>query len=199
MTMSMLENEIFVHKQALVESSSIGSGTRVWAFAHVMNGARVGRDCNICDHTFIEGGAVVGDRVTIKSGVFIWDGVTCEDDVFLGPSVVFTNDLYPRSRQYHDQYEKTLVRKGASLGANCTILAGITIGRYAMIGLGSVVTRSVPDFALCYGNPARAKGFVGRAGKPLIVTDEGVGVCPENGEKYRIEGGSCTPLDGADG
>lgn len=189
---------VFIHPKALVECQDIGEGTRVWAFVHVLDGCRVGRDCNVCDYTFIESGARLGDRVTVKSGIYIWEGVTCEDDVFLGPNVVFTNDLYPRSKQHHEKYVATLVRQGASIGANATILCGTTIGRYALIGVGSVVTRDVPDFALAYGNPARLEGFVGKAGRPLAV-EGNIGTCPQTGERYRIEGQTCAPLEENDG
>jgi acetyltransferase-like isoleucine patch superfamily enzyme len=132
----------FVHPHAIVESARVGPRTRVWAFAHVLPGARIGADCNICDGVFIENDVLVGDRVTVKCGVQLWDGVTLEDDVFVGPNATFTNDLFPRSRQHPEQFSRTLVRDGASIGANATILAGITIGARAMVGAGAVVTRS---------------------------------------------------------
>jgi len=158
----------YKHPNALVDDgASIGPGTRVWAFAHVLKGAVVGRECNICDHTFIEGGARLGDRVTVKCGVYLWDGVVIEDDVFIGPCVAFTNDLRPRSKQYPAQLLKTVVGQGASLGANCTILPGLTIGPWAMVGAGAVVTRDVPPHALVVGNPARARGWVCRCGARL--------------------------------
>jgi UDP-2-acetamido-3-amino-2,3-dideoxy-glucuronate N-acetyltransferase len=144
----------FVHERALVETDSIGEGTRIWAFAHVMRGARIGADCNVCDHTFIEGNVVVGDRVTIKSGVYLWDGLRIEDDVFIGPQAAFTNDPFPRSRQ---QFEcpVTTVRRGASIGAGAVILPGVTIGERAMIGAGAVVTRDIDADSVVAGNPAR--------------------------------------------
>lgn len=151
----MAENrDVFVHEHALVESDSIGRGTRVWAFAHVMPAAVIGADCNICDHTYIEGGARLGDRVTIKSGVYLWVGVTLEDDVFVGPQATFTNDLMPRSRQPFELSETT-VRRGASIGAGAVILAGVTIGERAMVGAGAVVTKDVPPDTVVIGNPAR--------------------------------------------
>lgn len=148
-----------IHPNALCESNSIGEGTRIWAFVHVLPGARIGKDCNICDGVFIEGEVTVGDRCTIKCGVQLWDGVTLGDDVFVGPNATFTNDLFPRSRQHPDSYTVTIVEDGASIGANATILAGITIGRGAMVGAGAVVTRSVPPNAIVTGNPARIKGY----------------------------------------
>lgn len=153
----------FVHPNALCESSQVGTGTRVWAFAHILAGARVGADCNICDHVFIENDVQVGDRVTIKCGVQLWDGVTLEDDVFVGPNATFTNDIFPRSKQYPAAFGRTLVRSGASIGANATILPGITIGVGAMIGAGAVVTRSVPPHAIVVGNPAKITGYVDTA------------------------------------
>lgn len=156
----------FKHPQALVESDSVGDGTRVWAWAHVMKGARVGADCNIGEHCFVEQGVVLGDRVTVKNGVALWDGVTAEDDVFFGPNAVLTNDLRPRSK-VRREYVPTLIEKGASIGANATLLCGISIGRYAMVGAGAVVIRDVPAHALVVGNPARIAGFVCRCGARL--------------------------------
>ena len=151
----------FQHPAAIVEAEAIGKGTRVWAFAHILRGARIGAGCNICDHTFIENDVVVGDRVTVKSGVQLWDGITLEDDVFVGPNATFTNDRFPRSGQHQKAVSRTLVRRGASIGANATILPGITIGERAMVGSGSVVTRDVPQDAIVLGNPARIVGYAG--------------------------------------
>jgi UDP-2-acetamido-3-amino-2,3-dideoxy-glucuronate N-acetyltransferase len=150
----------FQHPQALVESTHVGEGTRVWAFAHILPGAVIGRDCNICDHVFVENAVVVGDRVTIKCGVQLWDGVSVEDDVFIGPNVTFTNDPFPRSKKRPDRYPTTLIRRGASIGANATILPGITVGAGAMIGAGAVVTRAVPPHAVVVGNPARITRYL---------------------------------------
>jgi len=146
---------VFAHPQALLETDKVGPGTRVWAFAHVLQGAVIGRDCNICDHVFVENDVVVGDRVTVKCGVQLWDGLRIEDDVFLGPNVTFTNDPFPRSRRHLDRYPETVVKQGASIGANATILPGLVIGPGAMIGAGSVVTRDVPAHAIVVGNPGR--------------------------------------------
>jgi UDP-2-acetamido-3-amino-2,3-dideoxy-glucuronate N-acetyltransferase len=144
----------FVHPQADVQSTNIGEGTRIWQFAVVLAGAKIGRDCNLCAHSFVEGGVTVGDRVTLKSGVYLWDGLVIEDDVFLGPNATFTNDRLPRSR-VRTPYPTTVVRKGASVGAGAVILPGLTIGAGAMIGAGAVVTKSVPDGETWIGNPAR--------------------------------------------
>lgn len=154
----------FQHPNALVESTRIGSRTRIWAFTHVLPGATIGQDCNICDHVFIENDVTVGDRVTVKCGVQLWDGVTLEDDVFVGPNVTFTNDLFPRSKQYPERFSRTLVREGASIGANATLLAGITVGANAMVGAGAVVTKDVPPNAVVVGNPARVRSYIDKTG-----------------------------------
>jgi UDP-2-acetamido-3-amino-2,3-dideoxy-glucuronate N-acetyltransferase len=154
---------MLIHASALVESSKIGQGTRIWAFAHVLSGAVIGRDCNICDGVFIEGDTIIGDRVTIKCGVQVWSGVRLEDDVFVGPNATFTNDLFPRSKDHSKPILETRVCTGASIGANATILPGITIGRGSMVGAGAVVTKSVPPFAKVVGNPARIVGYVDTA------------------------------------
>ena len=150
----------FKHETALVETTQVGEGTRIWAYAHVLAGAKIGKDCNICDHTFIENDVVIGDRVTVKCGVQLWDGVRLENDVFVGPNATFTNDRFPRSKQYLAEYPHTVVRRGASVGANATILPGIVIGEMAMVGAGSVVTHNVPAHAKLMGNPARITGYV---------------------------------------
>lgn len=149
-----------IHPTALVQTDRIGAGTRVWAFVNILPGAAIGTDCNICDHVFIENDVIVGDRVTVKCGVQLWDGVRIEDDVFVGPNATFANDRFPRSRQYPEHFPVTLIKQGASIGANATILAGLVIGKDAMIGAGAVVTRSVPQNAIVVGNPARIVGYV---------------------------------------
>jgi acetyltransferase-like isoleucine patch superfamily enzyme len=150
----------FQHPQALVETDQVGRGTRIWAFAHVLAGARVGEDCNLCDHVFIEGDVIIGNRVTVKCGVQLWNGIRLEDNVFVGPNATFTNDTYPKSREWLKEHPRTLVRRGASIGANATILPGITIGVDAMVGAGAVVTHDVPPMATVVGNPARIIGYV---------------------------------------
>lgn len=152
--------DYFQHPQALVETTNIGKDTRIWAFAHILPGAVIGEDCNICDHVFIENNVKIGNRVTIKCGVQLWDGIVVEDDAFIGPNATFTNDLFPRSKQYPEKFEKTILREGASVGANATILSGVTIGRNAMVGAGSVVSHDVPPHAIVIGNPASVKGYV---------------------------------------
>lgn len=175
----------FVHERALVETEDIGEETRIWAFAHVLKGARIGRDCNIGDHCFIEDDVVIGDHVVIKNGVSIWNRVRIEDGAFVGPNVAFINDLFPRSKLYREEYYPTLVKQGASIGANATLLGGITIGRYALIGAGAVVTRDVPDHALVFGNPARVRGYVCECSAKIALTN-GYAAC-ECGRRYIYE------------
>ena len=166
----------FQHPQSICETNNIGQGTRIWAFAHVLPGAKVGSDCNICDGVFIENDVLIGDRVTIKPGVQVYDGLRIEDDVFIGPNVTFTNDHFPRSKQYPEKFLNTIIRKRASIGANATILPGIEIGEGAMIGAGSVVVRSVPPYAVVVGNPARITGYAkdGRSGD--VLSDKSTGL-----------------------
>jgi UDP-2-acetamido-3-amino-2,3-dideoxy-glucuronate N-acetyltransferase len=150
----------YKHAAALVESDQIGAQTRIWAFAHILPKAVIGEGCNICDHVFIENDVVIGNHVTIKCGVQLWDGLRVEDDVFIGPNATFTNDIAPRSKQHLPEYPKTVLRRGSSIGANATILPGLTIGQNAMVGAGAVVTRDVPPFAIVTGSPARISGYV---------------------------------------
>jgi len=158
---------INIHPLADVQSANIGDGTSIWQFAIVLSKAVIGKNCNINCHTFIENDVVIGDRVTVKAGVQIWDGVRVDDDVFIGPNVTFTNDKQPRSKQYPQEFFQTVLKQGASVGANATILPGLTIGKYSLIGAGSVVTTNVPDHAIVYGNPAIVHGWVDEQGKKL--------------------------------
>jgi acetyltransferase-like isoleucine patch superfamily enzyme len=144
-----------IHKLSDVQSKSIGEETKIWQFSVVLPGAVVGKNCNICAHTLIENDVVIGDNVTVKSGVYLWDGIRLEDNVFIGPCVAFTNDKYPRSKQFPEEFLTILIKKGASIGANSTILPGLTLGEYCMVGAGSVVTRDVPPYAIVVGNPAK--------------------------------------------
>jgi UDP-2-acetamido-3-amino-2,3-dideoxy-glucuronate N-acetyltransferase len=163
-----------VHEKGLCETNSIGNGTTVWAFSHILPGAVIGEDCNICDHVFVENDVVLGDRVTVKSGVQIWDGTRIGNDVFIGPNASLTNDPFPRSKHYRGKYPILAVDEGASLGANCTLLPGLRIGRNAMVGAGSVVTKDVPPYAIVRGNPARITGYVdGSASLPLRAYSTG--------------------------
>lgn len=158
----------FCHPQGLVDpGAKVGARTRVWAFAHLTAGCEVGEDCNICDHTFLERGVRIGNRVTVKCGVYLWDGLEIEDDVFLGPNATFTNDLRPRSKRKPEAYLPTRVLTGCSIGAGAIILPGLTIGKWAMVAAGAVVTRSVPDYALVKGNPAKQTAWVCACGEKL--------------------------------
>jgi len=161
------KSSVFLHPQALCESKNVGPRTRIWANAHVLPGAHIGADCNICDQTFIENDVTLGDRVTVKCGVQLWDGVRIEDDVFIGPNATFANDRFPRSRQRPTKFLATIVKEGASIGANATILPGITIGRGAMVGAGAVVVESVPPYAVVAGNPARIVSYCD-SGPPAV-------------------------------
>lgn len=159
-------NNYYKHPSSIVDTEQIGYDTRIWAFVHILKDVTIGSNCNICDHCYIEQGVTLGNNVTVKCGIYIWEGVEIDDDVFLGPNVVFTNDVRPRSKQYITPL-KTKVMKGASIGANSTVLSGTTIGKYAMTGIGSVITRDVPDYALVYGNPAKIRGWVDEKGQKL--------------------------------
>lgn len=183
----------FIHPKALVESRTVGTGTRVWAFTHIMEGAVVGRDCNIGEHCYIERGAVIGDRVTIKNHVAVWDGVQIEDDAFIGPQACLTNDLRPRSRAPGWIRSTTRICRGATIGANATILPGLTIGRYALIGAGAVVTQPVAGYALVVGNPARRRGWVCRCAQPLRL-QRGRARCRSCGGRYALHQGRLEPL-----
>jgi acetyltransferase-like isoleucine patch superfamily enzyme len=177
---------VLVHALALCESDDVGPRTRVWAFAHVLEGARIGADCKLGGHVFVEGGVVVGNAVTIKNGVQLFSGVTVEDEVFLGPGAVFTNDASPRAPYPKGPagWRATLVRRGATVGANATVLSGLTIGCWAMVGAGSVVTGDVPGHAVVVGNPARQTGWACRCGR-VLPDDLACGVC---GRAYRLAG-----------
>ncbi|GIO88496.1 hypothetical protein J25TS5_54280 [Paenibacillus faecis] len=174
----------YKHPNAIVETCKIGENTRVWAFAHILPGAVLGSNCNVNDHTFIENDVVIGNNVTIKSGVYIWDGVRIKDNVFIGPNVTFTNDLRPRSKQYPAEFLKTILEEGVSIGANATIIAGNTIGKYAMVGAGSLVTKNIPNNTLWYGNPAKFRGNICNCGEKL--NDKYQCSC---GKKYVLEDG----------
>jgi UDP-2-acetamido-3-amino-2,3-dideoxy-glucuronate N-acetyltransferase len=162
---------VFLHTHALCESTTVGEGTRVWAFAHVLPRAKIGRDCNICDHVFVENDVVIGDRVTVKCGVQLWDGLRVADDVFIGPNATFSNDKYPRSKQYQAEVLQTWIERGASIGGAAVILPGLRIGSRAMVGAGSVVTQDVPPKAIVRGNPAQIVGYVDATRKPQDMPD----------------------------
>jgi UDP-2-acetamido-3-amino-2,3-dideoxy-glucuronate N-acetyltransferase len=195
----MSQADYFVHESAYVDQPcEIGAGTKIWHFSHVMKGARIGRVCILGQNVCIAGGAVIGNNVKIQNNVSVYTGVIVEDDVFLGPSCVLTNVTNPRSQIVrHDLYEKTLLRRGATVGANATIICGVTLGRYCFISAGAVVTKDVPDYALVVGVPARQVGWMSRHGHRLSCPDaSGVMVCPESGLRYReVESGVLRCLD----
>lgn len=180
----------FVHETAVIDAGSqIGEGTKIWHFTHIMAGSSIGRNCNIGQNVVVSPQVVLGNNVKVQNNVSIYSGVTCEDDVFLGPSMVFTNINNPRSAVVRrDKYERTLVKRGATIGANATILCGHTIGKYAFIGAGSVVTKDVGDYELVVGNPARRIGWMSEFGQRLKFDPEGRAECPESGEKYELNG-----------
>jgi acetyltransferase-like isoleucine patch superfamily enzyme len=171
-----------LHPLADVRSVTIGNNTKIWQFCVIFKDAIIGINCNICAHVLIENDVKIGDNVTVKSGVQIWDGVTIEDDVFIGPNVTFTNDLIPRSKHYPEEFLKTLLKKGCSIGANTTIISGHIIGEYAFIGAGSVITKDIPPYTLWYGNPAKQKGYITKSG---IILDKNY--FDKNGKKHNLE------------
>jgi acetyltransferase-like isoleucine patch superfamily enzyme len=164
----MTNSKPYVHPSSFVSSKKIGQNTCIWAFVNILEGAQIGDNCNICDHCFIENDVIIGNDVTIKCGVFLWDKVRIGDKVMIGPNVVFTNDLRHRSKYFDKEFYPVIVEEGASLGANSTLLAGVKIGKYAMTGIGSVVTKDVKNHALVYGNPAKQQGWVDYDGTKLI-------------------------------
>ena len=181
----------FAHPTAVIdENCIIGDGTKIWHFSHIMSGSVISEQCNIGQNVVISPQVVLGRNVKIQNNVSVYTGVICEDDVFLGPSMVFTNVVNPRSHvNRKNEYASTLVRKGASIGANATVVCGNEIGEYALVGAGAVITKNVKPYALVVGNPARQTGWVSRNGHKLTFNDEGVAVCPETGEKYKLKEG----------
>jgi len=188
--------DYLAHETAVIdEGCSIGKGTRIWHFTHVMTGCKIGENCNLGQNVVISPDVVLGNNVKVQNNVSVYTGVICEDDVFLGPSMVFTNVINPRSAIIRkDQYRKTLVEKGASIGANATIICGIAIGRYAFIGAGAVVLSDVAPYELVVGNPARQTGWMSEYGHKLHFDENGLAKCPESGEKYRIKDGSVSKI-----
>jgi UDP-2-acetamido-3-amino-2,3-dideoxy-glucuronate N-acetyltransferase len=186
-----MKKEFFVHETAVIdEGSKIGKGSKIWHFSHIMTGAEIGENCNIGQNVVVSPGVKLGKNVKVQNNVSIYTGVICEDDVFLGPSMVFTNIINPRSAVIRkDQYIKTLVEKGASIGANSTIICGNKIGKYSFIGAGAVVTKDVKPYALVVGNPARQTGWMSEFGHKLSFDSSGIATCPESAESYRLENG----------
>lgn len=177
-----------IHPTAVIDSDcQIGEGTKIWHFSHLMPHCKIGKNCNLGQNVFVAEGVVLGDNVKVQNNVSIYAGVVCEDDVFLGPSMVFTNVLNPRSFiERKSEFKKTLVRKGATIGANATVVCGNDIGRYALVGAGAVVTKPVPDYALVVGNPAVQIGWVSECGHTLSFDEQGRAVCPESGDQYQL-------------
>ncbi len=184
-----MSKDYFVHPSAIIDKgSTIGPGTKIWHFTHIMPGSVIGENCNLGQNVVVSPGVVLGNNVKVQNNVSIYSGVICENDVFLGPSMVFTNIINPRSAVVRrDLYIKTLVKKGATIGANATLICGNTIGEYALIGAGAVVTKDVLDYALVVGNPAKQIGWVSEHGHTLKFNSEGIAVCPESKEKYKLE------------
>jgi UDP-2-acetamido-3-amino-2,3-dideoxy-glucuronate N-acetyltransferase len=185
-----MESKYYAHPTAVIdEGCEIGAGTKIWHFTHIMQGCKIGENCNFGQNVVVSPGVILGKNVKVQNNVSIYTGVICDDDVFLGPSMVFTNVLNPRSAvNRKSEYMKTHVKRGASIGANATIVCGHDIGEYAFIGAGAVVTKEVPAYALVIGNPARQKGWMSEYGHKLDFNN-GIAVCPESNEKYRLENG----------
>ena len=192
----MSASQTFIHPSAIIdEGAQIGAGTKVWHFCHLMPGSRVGENCIIGQNVFIDNNTRIGNGVKIQNNVSVYNGVVLEDDVFIGPSVVFTNVINPRSFiERKQEFRMTLLKTGASIGANATILCGIEIGRFALVGAGAVVTKNVPDHALLTGNPARQRGWVSEAGQTLAFDGSGRAICPETGQTYKLEDNQVSPL-----
>lgn len=185
--------DFFAHITAIVETKNVGKDSRIWAYTHILPGAQIGENANICDFCFIENDVVLGNSVTVKCGVYLWDGVTVEDNVMIGPAATFTNDLFPRSKNTEYELKKTLLKKGCSIGANATIIAGATIGEHALVGAGAVVTKSVPNYGLVYGNPATLNGFICVCTKKMLFEqDKYTCYC---GRKYVKKNSSTVELD----
>lgn len=180
----------FAHSTAVIdEGSSIGVGTKIWHFSHIMGGCKIGGHCNIGQNVVISPGVILGSNVKVQNNVSVYTGVICEDDVFLGPSMVFTNVINPRSAvPRKDEFKSTILRKGSSIGANATLICGIEIGKYSMIGAGSVVTKSVKPYALVVGNPSNQIGWVSEFGHTLKFDETGFALCPETGDEYHFDG-----------
>lgn len=189
-------HEYFAHPTAVIdEGCTIGKGTKIWHFAHIMPNCVIGEGCNLGQNVVVSPGVVLGNNVKVQNNVSIYTGVVCDDDVFLGPSMVFTNVTNPRSAvNRRDQYAKTHVGKGASIGANATIVCGHDIGEYAFIGAGAVVTKNVPPFALLVGNPARQTGWMSEYGHKLKFDETGIAVCPESKQEYKLENGAVSRI-----
>jgi len=193
------ETDIYIHPSAIIdEGCKIGEGTKIWHFCHVMTGSVIGKKCSLGQNVMVASGVLLGNNVKIQNNVSLYEGVVCEDDVFLGPSMVFTNIINPRSTIVRrGQYSKTTVHKGASIGANATIICGHDIGEFAFIGAGSVVTKNVKPYALMVGNPAKQTGWMSEYGHRLNFDANGIAICPESKEKYKLENGQVHKIKAA--
>jgi UDP-2-acetamido-3-amino-2,3-dideoxy-glucuronate N-acetyltransferase len=191
------QKDYFAHPTAVIDDGcKIGKGTKIWHFSHIMPECIIGENCNIGQNVVVSPKVILGNNVKVQNNVSIYTGVICEDDVFLGPSMVFTNVINPRSAvPRRDQYMTTIVKKGASIGANATIVCGHNIGQYAFVGAGAVVTKEVPDYALVVGNPARQIGWVSEYGHRLNFDENGIAICPESGQKYLLKNGKVTRIE----
>ncbi len=192
----MKEKSYTVHPSAVIDDGcEIGEGTKIWHFSHIMSNCKIGKNCNLGQNVVVSPEVILGNNVKVQNNVSIYTGVVCEDDVFLGPSIVFTNVINPRSAvNRRGQYARTLVKKGASIGANATIVCGNDIGKFAFIGAGAVVTKNVPDYALVIGNPARQTGWMSEYGHKLKFDNKGLAVCQESQEKYKLENNTVTKI-----
>lgn len=184
-----MDREYFAHETAIIDKGSIiGKGTKIWHFSHIMTGSEIGENCNIGQNVVISPGVRLGRNVKVQNNVSVYTGVICDDDVFLGPSMVFTNVINPRSAvNRKDQYDTTKVEKGASIGANATIVCGVTLGKFSFVGAGAVVTKNVKPYALVVGNPARQTGWMSEYGHKLVFDRDGTAICSESGERYRLQ------------
>jgi UDP-2-acetamido-3-amino-2,3-dideoxy-glucuronate N-acetyltransferase len=191
-----MELNYYAHETAIIDSDcQIGDATKIWHFSHIMSGCLIGKQCSVGQNVVISPEVVIGNRVKIQNNVSVYTGVICEDDVFLGPSAVFTNVINPRSAVIRkNEYKPTLVRQGATIGANATIVCGITIGKYAFVGAGAVVTKNIPDYGLVVGNPARQTGWMSEFGHKLKFNNEGVAICPESQDEYRLVNGTVSKI-----
>lgn len=191
-----METSYFAHETAIIDNGcQIGEGTKIWHFTHIMPNCSIGNNCSIGQNVVVSPEVKIGNGVKIQNNVSVYTGVICEDDVFLGPSAVFTNVINPRSAiARRNEFKTTLVQKGATIGANATIVCGITIGKYAFVGAGAVVTKNIPDFALVIGNPARQSGWMSEYGHKLRFNADGIAICPESHEKYQLANGKVSKI-----
>lgn len=194
---NFMEKLYFAHETAIIDDGCIiGKGTKIWHFSHIMSGCVIGENCNLGQNVVVSPGVILGNNVKVQNNVSIYTGVICEDDVFLGPSMVFTNVINPRSAiNRKHEFKQTIVEKGATIGANATIICGVRIGRYAFVGAGAVVTKDVPPYALVVGNPARQIGWMSEYGHRLEFDENGIAVCPESKEVYKLENGKVFKIE----